>query len=120
MMERSARTVTPLRVAIIVLTLGTALTHLTLNFPDPIFILNGLGYLTLLGALVLPFPALDPYRRSARWLLIGFTALTIVLWLVIGQRSTIGYVNKLNEVLLLLCLFIEESRSRRSRASDVL
>ena len=40
-----------LRIGIIVLTLGTAFTHISLNFPDPLFILNGMGYLTLLASL---------------------------------------------------------------------
>ena len=46
-----ASTNTVLRVGIALLTLATALIHLQLNFPDPAFILNGLGYLTLLAAL---------------------------------------------------------------------
>lgn len=52
-----------LRAGIIILVLGTASIHLTLNFPDPVFILNGLGYLALLAALYLPF------RR--RWRAVG-------------------------------------------------
>ena len=53
-----------LRIGIVVLTLATALIHLQLNFPDPVFILNGLGYLTLLAALFcLRYP---PPRREQR------------------------------------------------------
>jgi len=33
---------------IVLLTLGTAVTHLLLNFPDPIFLGNGVDYLLLL------------------------------------------------------------------------
>ncbi|MEJ7631651.1 MAG: hypothetical protein WKF28_04040 [Rubrobacteraceae bacterium] len=40
-----------LRAGIILLTGATALIHLQLNFPDPVFMLNGLGYLGLLAAL---------------------------------------------------------------------
>jgi hypothetical protein len=111
-MAARPRSSTPLQIGIIVLTCMTAVTHLTLNFPDPIFILNGLGYLVLLAAVYLPLPFLAPYRRSARWALIGYTALTIVLWLAIGARSPIGFVNKANELLLLALLLRAERRAR--------
>jgi hypothetical protein len=97
-----------LRVAIIVLTLGTALTHMSLLFPDVMFILNGLGYLGLLGALYLPIPVLAGRRRMVRWALIGYTLLTIVLWVAFGLREPIGYLNKLNEVLLVAALIVED------------
>jgi hypothetical protein len=41
----------PLLPIIGLLTLGTALTHISLLFPDSVFIANGLGYLVLLAAL---------------------------------------------------------------------
>ena len=89
---------------IVVLTLATALIHVTLNFPDPIFILNGLGYLTLLAALFVPVPWLEQRRQLVRWAFIGFTALTVFLWVLIGERTTIGYVAKIIEVLLIALL----------------
>jgi hypothetical protein len=100
-----------IRLGIIVLTFGTALTHLSLNFPDPIFILNGLGYLGLLGALYLPIPQLVPYRRAIRWLFIAYTALTILLWVAFGDDSTIAYINKINEILLITLLVLEDRRA---------
>lgn len=100
-----------IRAGIIVLTVATALTHISLLFPDPVFILNGLGYLVLLGALYLPIPMLAPYRRQIRWLLIGYTLLTIGLWLAFGSRILIGYLNKLNEVVLVALLLLEQRRS---------
>jgi hypothetical protein len=39
-----------IRVGVVLLTLIAAAVHLSLLFPDPAFILNGLGYLTLLAA----------------------------------------------------------------------
>jgi hypothetical protein len=99
---------TMLRIAIIVLTLGTALTHISLLFPDVVFILNGFGYLVLLGALYLPIPALAGRRRQVRWVLMGYTLLTILLWVAFGLREPIGYINKLNEVLLLGALILED------------
>jgi hypothetical protein len=98
-----------LRAGIALLTLATALIHLQLNFPDPMFILNGLGYLALLTALFLP--SLARYRRLVRWALIGYTALTILLWLLLGARTPIGYMDKVIEIVLIALLLIEARRS---------
>jgi hypothetical protein len=103
---------TALRVGIILLTLATALIHLQLAFPDPAFILNGLGYLTLLAALYLPVPRLARYRNTVRWVLIGFTALTILLWVLLGARTPIGYIDKAIEIVLIVLLLLEARRSR--------
>jgi hypothetical protein len=81
---------------------------MSLLFPDGMFILNGLGYLGLLGALYLPIPVLAGRRRMVRWALIGYTLLTIVLWVAFGLREPIGYLNKLNEVLLVAALIVED------------
>jgi hypothetical protein len=102
-----------LRIGVAMLTLATALIHLQLNFPDPVFILNGLGYLALLAALFLPLPQIARYRNAVRFVLIGYVALTIFLWVLIGERSPIGYIDKTIEVGLILLLLIEARRSRR-------
>jgi hypothetical protein len=102
-----------LRIGVAMLTLATALIHLQLNFPDPVFILNGLGYLALLAALFLPLPQIARYRNAVRFVLIGYAALTIFLWELIGERSSIGYIDKTIEVGLILLLPIEARRSRR-------
>jgi hypothetical protein len=101
-----------LRVGIVALTLGTALIHLSLNFPDLGFMLNGLGYLTLLAALCLPVPQLARYRDIVRWVLIGYAALTILLWILLGDRTAIGYTAKAIEVALITLLLLEARRSR--------
>jgi hypothetical protein len=106
-----ASTDATLRAGIVLLTLGTALIHLQLAFPDPVFILNGLGYLTLLAALYLPVPRLARYRSVVRWVLIGYTALTIFLWILIGARIPIGYVDKAIEVALIVLLLLEARRA---------
>jgi hypothetical protein len=103
---------TALRVGIVLLTLATALIHLQLAFPDPAFILNGLGYLGLLAALYLPVARLARYRTIVRWVLIGFTALTILLWILLGARTPIGYIDKAVEIALILLLLLEARRSR--------
>lgn len=110
MTRSSARSNTAMRAGIIVLTLATALIHLQLNFPDPVFIMNGLGYLGLLAALYLPLPQLSRYRNLARWALVGFAALTIFLWLLLGARTPIGYIDKAIEVALIVLLLLDARR----------
>jgi len=96
-----------LQIGILVLTVATAIIHLTLVFPSPMFILNGLGYLVLLAALFLPIPQLAGYHRLVRWVLLGYTLLTVVLWVVMGSRIPIAYVAKVIEVVLILLLWLD-------------
>lgn len=112
----------PLAVAIVLLALGTALTHLFLGFQltsfggwslGILFILNGLGYIGLTALLYLPVCALDPYRGVLRYALIAYTALTIVLWIPFGTKSGLGYFNKLNELVLIALLVFESRKVRR-------
>jgi hypothetical protein len=103
----------------------TALLHLYLAFrfpngPDPIFILNGLGYIGLVTLLYLPVPALDHLRPLVRWVLMGYTALTIALWVVMGAGSPltdtppnpIAYIDKLIELALLVLLWLDQQAAR--------
>lgn len=103
-----------LMAGIILLTLGTALTHIYLgSFGLPLFVLNGLGYIGLAAALYLPLSRVSPYRGIVRWVLIGYTALTIVLWFAIAFPTPLGYVNKVNEAALIALLLLEHRLSRR-------
>jgi hypothetical protein len=106
-----------IRLSVVVLTLIAAIVHLSLLFPDPVFILNGLGYLTLLAALCLPIPRLGPHRRLVRWTLIGYAMLPILAWVVIGERTMLGYSTTADEVALIVLLLIE-GRRMRSRHDD--
>jgi hypothetical protein len=101
-----------LGVGIFVLTVATAGIHLYLafaaissmgfNFGVMLFILNGLGYLGLLAILQLPIQQLARFRSAARWALIGFAALTIVLFFLMApEYMIIGYVDKAIEVALI-------------------
>jgi hypothetical protein len=104
----------PLRIGVIVLTIGTAMIHLYLGFQGfPLFILNGLGYLTLLVALTLPIPRISDYKSLTRWVLVGYTTLTIFLWILVGARNAIGYADKVIEIVLVALLVLETTRSRR-------
>lgn len=101
----------PLRIGVIILTVGTALIHLYLGLQGfPLFILNGLGYLALLAALSLPIPRISEYRDFTRWVLAGYAALTIFLWILVGARNAIGYTDKIIELALILLLLLEARR----------
>lgn len=95
------------QVAIVVLALATALIHIWLAIPETMvaFYLNGAGYIALVIALYLPL--LSRWKRLARILLIGYTLLTIVLWLLIGEQNLLAYADKLVEVLLVILLVLE-------------
>jgi hypothetical protein len=113
-MTRTQAQIGGLQIGIIVLTIATALVHLGLGLatPDIIFILNGLGYLALVGALYLPIAPLAPYRALVRWVLVAFAAVTIVGWIVIGDKSLIiGYPTKVAEVILIV-LLVTEARQK--------
>lgn len=98
-----------LSLAIIALTLATAIIHVVLALPAGLlmFYANALGYVALLGVIYLPFPALDRYRRPARYALIAYTAVTVLGWVAFGARDTIAYIDKVIEAALIVLLFIE-------------
>jgi hypothetical protein len=117
---RHSATDAAIRTGVILLTLFAAAVHLSLLFPDPVFILNGLGYLTLLAALYLPISRLVPHRRLVRWTLIGYATLTILLWVVMGERTLLGYTTTAGEVVLVGLVVLEGRRLRaRSEAGSL-
>jgi hypothetical protein len=112
-----------LGVGIFLLTLATAVIHLFLaftaipyyglNFGIMLFILNGLGYLGLLAVLQLPIPQLARFRSAARWVLVAFAALTIVLFFIMAPvYELIGYVDKAIEVALIALLIADAYTAR--------
>ena len=96
------------------LALGTAAIHLYLglSFGNTLFVLNGLGYLGLLTALQLPIPQLARFRSAVRLALVGYTALTIALYVLDNPGMTIGYVDKAIEVALVTLLLADAYRAR--------
>ena len=78
---------------------------------DVPFTLNGIGFLAL-SALALWRPDFLKGRESLyRWAFIGFTALTIVAWGVLGDRGDVlGWVTTLLEVVLLVLLVMDGRR----------
>ncbi len=119
--------------AIIILTLFTAFLHLAAAFdkqlfpggPDPLFILNGLGYLGLLGAYFLPISFLQQRHELVRRVYMGYAALTILAWIFIwviqaviinhtpffSHDSLYGVPAKITEVILLFLLSADKSKS---------
>ena len=113
---------------IILLVLATAILHLAASFdrvlfpdgvPDPLFLLNGLGYLGLLGAYFLPIPFFQQRHKLVWQVLFGYVILTIVAWIVIwvginvigngvqffSRDSIYGVPAKIIEVILLTQLW---------------
>ncbi len=104
------------RIGIILADLVTAGMHLYSAFalypppqlsPDPLFTLNGLGYLGLLGAYLLPIPFFQKRHKLVWWVLGGYALLTIVLWVIIGDKNfstlsgQVGLTAKIAELFLL-------------------
>lgn len=116
MAQQSPR-IGPLQWTIILLALATALIHIYLALfaikpsPDIVFLLNGLGYMGLTAALYLPLGFLARWRSLIRWVLIGYTALTLLLWvfmaLLPGTTTGIGWITKAIEVALIVLLFLD-------------
>lgn len=109
---------------IILFALATAVLHIIL-FPDIMFTLNGLGYLALLAAYFLPIPFLQERRNLIWWVFVGYTALTIILWVIMGDKnfvagtsSATGYYAKAAEVLLLVFLFADRSKPQQVAAKN--
>jgi hypothetical protein len=106
------------RTLIIILALITAVIHFyefTLFPKDLLFImflLNGLGYLGLLGLMYLPLSLPHTFRRLVRTVFIGYTLLTIVLYIIISWRDNywsvpLGPISKVDEVILVWQLWLE-------------
>jgi hypothetical protein len=111
---------------IMILGLITAFLHLAAALdkqlfpdgPDPIFILNGLGYLGLLAAYFLPISFFQERHELVRKVFIGYAIVTIVAWLVIwvgfsvirdgipffSHDSLYGVPAKISEVILIWLL----------------
>lgn len=101
---------------IIIFAIITAILHIIL-FPDIMFTLNGLGYLGLLGAYFLPISFFQQRHNLVWWVFVGYTALTIVLWLIMGEKnfsastnSMIGYYAKAAELLLIGSLVADKPK----------
>src|SRR4030065_1913186 len=96
-----------LHALVLVTGLITAFVHLVMlgllpEHKDTLFILNGLGYLGLLG-LFLVNPGIVASRRSLmHYAFIAFAAVTIGAWVALPpERNALGYFAKLDELFLI-------------------
>lgn len=96
------------RFSIIVCIVTTALIHLTLAIPAQLvgFYVNALGFFVLLWWYVAPPRHIA--RTQVVLLLRIWTTITLVLWLIIGDRSLVAFVDKVVELGLLGLLWLEE------------
>ena len=108
------------RFLIIALTVATALAHMSFFIADPrggvVYLLNGLGFLVLLGALYLRPTFLRPVQRTVRPAFIGYTALTIILYVVVSLlfhewALPLGPIIKIVELALIGLLWSEGRES---------
>ena len=94
----------------IILTLATAIVHLYLgiSFGNTLFILNGVGYLALLAGLYF-IPQLAAQSGLIRYALMGFAAITIVAYFIVGENpfsDVLGLVTKAIELALIVVLWM--------------
>lgn len=98
-----------LTTAIVGLTLTTASIHLGLG--GLLFTLNGLGYAGLAALFVIgvvsPVALVKRFSWFPRLALIGYTAMTIAGYLVIGPYFTLGFITKGIEVALIVALVLD-------------
>jgi hypothetical protein len=101
-----------LTIGIVALTLTTSFIHLRLG--GLLFTLNGLGYAALAAAIVVGAVAPHPFIARFSWLprlgLVGYTATTIVGYLLIGPYFALGFIAKGVEVGILTLLAVDVVR----------
>ena len=101
------------RSVITITTLITALIHLVLlniiiGGIDPLFTLNGLGYLVLLAVYLFPPGFLQGQKTLVYIAFISFTVVTILAWFFLGDLTDpIGIITKIVEAILLVALVLD-------------
>ena len=103
-----------LRMVVTITAVVTALIHLYYAFlvigPTEalgmLFILNALGFIGLLLAYLGKLSFLRLSHNVITWAFIAFTAITILAWIPMGERSPLAYFTKLDELVLLIALFL--------------
>jgi hypothetical protein len=109
---RSRSTGALLTAAIVALTLATAYIHL--NLGGLLFTLNGLGYVGLAGLIVIgaaaPIAVVQRFSWFPRIALIGYAAMTIAGYLVMGPYFSLGFIAKGIEVALVALLVVDVVR----------
>lgn len=101
-----------LTLGIVALASTTAYVHLTLG--GLLFLLNGLGYAGLTVLLIIGAMPLSPLAARFDWFprlaLIGFAAMTIAGYLVIGPYFALGWITKGVELALIALVMVDVIR----------
>lgn len=103
-----------LRTVVTITAIVTAVIHLYYAFLQigptqalgMLFILNALGFIGLLLAYLGKLSFLRLSHNVITWAFIAFTAITILAWIPMGERSPLAYFTKLDELVLLIALFL--------------
>ncbi len=120
-MNDARPTLGPLAAGVILLTVVTAAIHFYLapiefgtgaTLFGVLFVLNGLGYLTMLAVIYAPLGFLAPFRLAARVIIIVIAAASIGAYFYVGVFDTIGWVDKAVEAGLILLVLIETVSAR--------
>lgn len=104
---------TPYRIAIIILAFVIALIHISVHFPELIYLLNGIGYLILLGAYLLPRSFFHEHHALIRKIMVGYTMLNILVWITISSNppTLLGLITTILEVILIVCLLSDREEN---------
>lgn len=98
-----------LSAAIVGLTAATAYIHLSLG--GVLFTLNGLGYIGLAALFVIgaaaPVAIVERFSWFPRVALMGYAAMTIAGYMVMGPYFTLGWIAKGIEVTLIVLLAVD-------------
>jgi hypothetical protein len=81
---------------------------------DLLFTLNGLGYMALLATYFGVLPIFKDHTAFVRRVFILFTLVTILAWVLLGDKSlpagVLGYITKLIEIGLVACLWVDQKK----------
>ena len=116
--------ISPVRIGIALLALGTAGIHLYLFLIEgflgngemlPIyqllFVGNFLAYMTLASALLLPISPLARVRSFIRTVLIAIAVASIASYFYVGVLDAVGHIDKAIEVLLIVLVTVHAATS---------
>ncbi len=97
------------QLAILALGVMTAILHLAVGMRgEVLMLLNGLGYLGLLGLLYLPINIVPSnWLQPLHWLVLGYTIVTLAGYFVLhplGEYSRFGLATKAIELLLIVAI----------------
>ena len=96
-------------IGITVTTLAAAAIHFGLG--SLLFMMNAAGYATLAVAYLAPIALAERFRWLIRVALLGFTAATIVGWVLVGPRFGLAYLTKGIELTLIVLLVVDIYRA---------